>query len=386
MRIGLVAGEASGDQLGAGLITALKALDPGIEFEGVAGPSMHSAGCDPLADADSLAVMGLVEPLKEIPRLLRLRRSLVRRWAAEHPAVFVGIDAPDFNLGLEIELKDRGIPTVHYVSPSVWAWRPGRIHKIARAADKVLCLLPFEKAFYDGHGIPAEFVGHPLADRIVPGLPQAPLRERLGIESAQVVSVLPGSRLSEVTRLGPVFAEASRLMLQRLPDLTFVAPMANERLHNVFQRLLERAGVADQYRLTDRGAEQAMAAADVVLLASGTAALEAALLGRPIVAAYRLAPVTYALVKYLRLVRVRHFTLPNLLTEKPLVPEYLQGEASARALCDAVLDLLGDPARREAISREFAKLRDQLAKGADRLAARAVLDIARPGESKHATW
>jgi len=351
----------------------------------VAGPSMREAGCIALADADALAVMGLVEPLTEIPRLVRLRRSLIRRWGADgpdnglhdRPAVFVGIDAPDFNLGLEIELRRRGIPTVHYVSPSVWAWRPGRIHKIARAADKVLCLLPFEKAFYDEHGVAAEFVGHPLADRLAPGAAQAPLRAKLGVASTQVVSVLPGSRRGEVTRLGPVFVEASRLLLERLPDLAFIAPMASDSLRSLFRSQLEEAGISSCVRLTDGGAQQAMAAADVVLLASGTAALEAALLGRPMVAAYRLAPVTYALVRHLKLVRVRHFTLPNLLTETPLVPEFLQEAASAPALCGAVYDLLRDGARREAISQEFAKLRDQLARGADRLAARAVLDSAR---------
>lgn len=377
MRIALVAGEASGDQLGAGLIAALRDLDPDIEFEGVAGPSMQLAGCEVLAESEALAVMGLVEPLREIPRLLRLRRSLVRRWMAEPPAVFVGIDAPDFNLGLEMALKRQGIPTVHYVSPSVWAWRQGRIHKIARAADKVLCLLPFEKTFYDRHGIPAEFVGHPLADKLTPRQSEAPLRAELGIASANVVAVLPGSRMSEVTRLGPVFASASRLLLRRLPDLTFIAPMASDRLRRVFQQMLEAERVAAHFRLTDQNAQAAMAASDVVLLASGTAALEAALLGKPIVAAYRLAPVTYALARYLRLVKVPYFTLPNLLTEEALVPEFLQGQATARALSESVAALLQDPERRAAISREFAKLHDQLARGADRLAARAVLDLAR---------
>ena len=376
MRIGLVAGEASGDQLGAGLIRALKAGDSSLQFEGVAGRAMQQAGCVAWEDAEALAVMGLIEPLREIPRLLKLRRMLIDRWTRDPPAVFVGIDAPDFNLGLEIALKKAGIPTVQYVSPSVWAWRQGRVRKIARAVDRVLCLLPFEQAFYDRHGIAADFVGHPLADSIPVGLLREPVRRQLGIRSAQVVAVLPGSRKSEVTRLGPVFAAASRLLLEKLPDLTFVAPMANAGIRSMFQNQLEEAAVAEHYQLLDGNAQTAMAAADVVLLASGTAALEAALLGRPIVAAYRLAPLTYALARSLRLVKVRHFTLPNLLTPTPLVPEFLQGNATAMALSGSVFDLLGDPARCADIEREFAKLRDQLARGADRRAARAVLEVA----------
>jgi lipid-A-disaccharide synthase len=376
MRIGLVAGEASGDQLGAGLIRALHAMAPSLQFEGVAGKAMQGAGCVAWEDSEALAVMGLIEPLKEIPRLLKLRRMLIERWSRNPPAVFVGIDAPDFNLGLEIALKKAGIPTVQYVSPSVWAWRQGRVRKIARAVDRVLCLLPFEKAFYDRHGIAADFVGHPLADSIPVGMLQEPVRRQLDIRSAQVVAVLPGSRKSEVTRLGPVFAAASRRLLEKLPDLTFVAPMASEAIRAIFRRHLEEAQVADHYRLLDRNAQKAMAASDVVLLASGTASLEAALLARPIVAAYRLQPLTFALARAFRLVKVRHFTLPNLLTPEPLVPEFLQGGATAEALCESVFDLLRSPDRRADIEREFAKLRDQLARGADQLAARAVLEVA----------
>lgn len=376
MRIGLVAGEASGDQLGAGLIRALRALDPSLEFEGVAGRAMQEAGCVAWEDAEALAVMGLIEPLKEIPRLLTLRRTLVERWTARPPAVFVGIDSPDFNLGLEIALKQAGIPTVQYVSPSVWAWRQGRVRKVARAVDRVLCLLPFEKEFYDRYGIAADFVGHPLADSIPAGLSREAARQELGIASTTVVAVLPGSRRNEVSRLSAVFADASRLLLERSPNLSFVAPMASDGLRGLFEAQLEAASVAGHYRLLERNAQLAMAAADVVLLASGTAALEAALIGRPIVAAYKLAPLTYALARALRLVKVRHFTLPNLLTPEALVPEFLQGEATPGALSEAVAGLLRDPRRRADIEREFAKLRDKLARGADRRAANAVFDVA----------
>lgn len=378
MKIGLVAGEASGDQLGAGLVRALRAAVPGLRCEGVAGPAMREAGCVAWEDADALAVMGLVEPLKEVPRLLRLRRSLVRRWSADPPDVFVGIDAPDFNLGLELALKERGIPTVQYVSPSVWAWRQHRLRKIAKATDRVLCLLPFEKAFYDRHGIAADFVGHPLADSLPRGLGSEAVRRELGLPPGLLVAVLPGSREGEVRRLAPVFAGACRLMLARRPEIRFVAPMASSRLAALFSDELARTGIGDAVRVLDRNAHRAMAAADLVLLASGTAALEAALLERPIVAAYRLAPATYFLARALRLVKVRHFTLPNLLTEQPLVPEFLQGRATPAALADAVLGLLADPRRRAAITAEFAKLRDRLARGADRMAAAAVLELARP--------
>ena len=380
MRIGLVAGEASGDQLGAGLIRALKSLDSSLEFEGVAGAAMREAGCSAWEDSEALAVMGLIEPLKEIPRLLRLRRMLIERWTSRPPAVFVGIDSPDFNLGLEIALKKAGIPTVQYVGPSVWAWRQGRVHKVARAVDRVLCLLPFEKEFYERHGIPADFVGHPLADAIPAGLSREHVRQQLGISSAQVVAVLPGSRRNEVSRLGSVFATASRLLLERAPDLTFVAPMANDTLRDMFRLQLDDAGVSDHYTLLEQNAQSAMAAADVVLLASGTAALEAALIGRPVVAAYKLAPLTYALARSLKLVKVRHFTLPNLLTTEALVPEFLQGEASAAALSESVSELLNDAPRRAVIEREFAKLRDKLARGADRLAADAVFELAKAAD------
>lgn len=381
MRFGLVAGETSGDQLGAGLIRALQDLVPDARFEGVAGPLMQAAGCEAWEEAEALAVMGLIEPVKEIPRLLRLRRSLLRRWSADPPDVFIGIDAPDFNLGLEVALKSRGIRTVHYVSPSVWAWRQRRVRKIARAADKVLCLLPFEKAFYDQHGIGADFVGHPLADAVPRDLSASRARQELDFAASVVVAVLPGSRVSEVKRLGPVFIAACQQMLAERPELRFIAPMASNKVREPFAAELQKAGVAQQFRLVDRQAQRAILAADVVLLASGTAALEAALLQRPIVAAYRLAPLTYLLAKVLRLVKVPYFTLPNLLTPEPLVPEFLQGAATAAALSASVLGLLDDPARREMIAGEFARLRDQLAQGADRLAASAVLELARRGNA-----
>jgi len=381
VRIGLVAGEASGDLLGAGLIEAIRQHAPDARFEGVAGPRMQAAGCEPWEEADALAVMGLVEPLREIPRLLRLRRDLVRRWTTAPPDVFVGIDAPDFNLGLEKRLRKAGVRTVHYVSPSVWAWRQRRVHKIARAADLVLCLFPFEKAFYDRHGVRAAFVGHPLADRLPVGASRAEERRALGIGHDPVVAVLPGSRGGEVRRLGPVFVQAADLLAARYPSIGFVTPLANAKTRVLFEGVLEASGVRDRFRLLDGNAPSALIASDCVLVASGTATLEAALLQRPMVAAYRLAPLTYWLARLLRLLKVAHFTLPNHLTDEPLVPELVQRGANPDALANEVATLLDRPDERQRIETAFGSLRAKLARGADRFAAEAVLRVA-AGETR----
>lgn len=377
MRVALVAGETSGDMLAAGLIRALRRAVPEALFEGVAGPEMEAAGCTIVARSEALAVMGLIEPLRRIPALLQLRRLLIKRWSADPPDVFVGIDAPDFNLGLEMALRTRGIKTVQYVSPSVWAWRQGRIRKIARAVDKVLCLLPFEKAFYDGRGVDAEFVGHPMADSLPFDADAGAARQALGIAGRQVVAVLPGSRHSEVSRLGPVFAAAAAQLAGSRPELAFVAPMVSAKIRKDFAAALTRENILQRFALTDGDAITAIASADVVLLTSGTASLQTALLGRPMVAAYRLAPLTYALARGLNLVKVPYFSLPNLLTDEPLVPEFLQSAARPDALAAAVGGLLDDPKRRASISAAFASLRATLAQGADQKAAEAVLAVAR---------
>ena len=324
----------------------------------------------------ALAVMGLIEPLREIPRLLKLRRMLIRRWTENPPDVLVGIDAPDFNLGLEARLREQGVRTAHYVSPSVWAWRQGRVRKVAKAADKVLCLLPFEKAFYDQHDVAAVFVGHPLADGISPDPDTGAARSALGVAADAVIAVLPGSRMSEVSRLGPVFAAACARLAAADPALRFVAPMASEKIKELFEKQLHAANIASRFLLTDGNAQRVIVAADVVLLASGTATLETALLGRPMVAAYRFAPLTYAILKTFRLLKVPYFTLPNLLTPEPLVPEFLQGAASPEALANAVSGLMKDPDCRAAITNQFSKLRTELAQGADQRAAQAIVDLA----------
>lgn len=379
MQIGLVAGEASGDVLGAGLIREIKARHPQATFVGVAGPQMAAAGCEVWADSELLAVMGLVEPLKVLPKLLGLRRTLIGRWKTVKPSVFVGIDAPEFNLGLARRLRNSGIRTVQYVSPQVWAWRQGRVKSIGRAVDKVLCLLPFEKEFYDRHGVSAETVGHPLADNLPSHLDRATERRELGLASDKLVAVLPGSRAGEVERLGPVFAATARLLAARHPTLGFVAPMANASAAERFAACIAGEKLSDRFTLIDGQATSAIVAADVVLLASGTASLQTALLKRPMVSAYRVAPTTYALARLFRLLKVRHFTMPNLLTERPLVPEFLQHEATPEALSAALDGLLADPERCRAIEGRFAALRASLAMGADERAARAVVALAARG-------
>jgi lipid-A-disaccharide synthase len=288
LRVGLVAGESSGDLLGAGMIGAIRKQLPDSIFEGVAGPEMVAAGCAKWADAEVLSMMGFAEPLKHLPELLRLRRSLVNRWREAPPDVFVGIDSPDFNLGLEAKLKVSGIRTMHYVSPSIWAWRPGRIRKIKRAADCVLCLLPFEPALYEDHGLDAVFVGHPKASALSPDIDVGAARAALGLPGeGKVVAVLPGSRGSEVSRLAAIFAAAAARIAAADATVRFVTPVARSGLRDIIVNRLEDFSVADRFTLVDGESIAAMSAADVVLLASGTAALESALLGKPTVAAYR---------------------------------------------------------------------------------------------------
>jgi lipid-A-disaccharide synthase len=377
MRIGLVAGESSGDLLGAGLVRAIKKKLPDAVFEGIAGPQMLAAGCDQWEPAESLAVFGLVEPLAHLPRLLRLRKNLVDRWSASPPDVFVGIDAPDFNLGLEKRLRAAGVKTVHYVSPSIWAWRSGRIKTVKKAADKVLCILPFEPALYDAVQVDAVFVGHPKADSTPANVEVSTAREALGINAGELVAVLPGSRGSEIKNLGEVFFAAAAAIAESRPDVRFVTPVATPSLKPMIEGQVRAAGLGNKVVLLDGDSERAMIAADVVLLASGTAALESALLAKPTVAAYRVGKLTYAIVRHTALKNMTHFTLPNLLTETPLVPEFIQDDVNSAAIANEVIDLLDRPDRRQIIADRFARLRVELAQNTDRRAADAVIELAK---------
>ena len=376
LRVGLVAGESSGDLLGAGLIDAVRERIPDARFEGVAGPQMEAAGCEKWADSDVLAVMGLVEPLRHLPELLRLRRDLIARWRNNPPDVFVGIDSPDFNLGLEKALKSAGIRTMHYVSPTIWAWRPGRIRKIREAADCVLCLLPFEPALYEEHGLRAEFVGHPKAASLSPDVDVEAGRRELGLPvDAAIIAILPGSRGSEVTRLAPIFAAVAARVAAADANVHFVTPIARPKLKAVIERHYSEQGVSDRVSLIDGRSIETMASADLVLLASGTAALESAMLGKPTIAAYRVSSVTAALVRAFRLLKVGRFTLPNLLAGESIIPEFIQGDAEPAAIAAEVKNLLEDAERREGIQARFATLREQLALNTDERAADALIRL-----------
>jgi lipid-A-disaccharide synthase len=376
MRFALVAGEASGDILGAALIRALRARFPDATFYGVAGPHMREAGCDAIESIEALSVMGLTEVLKHLPRLLALRKTLVERFGADRPDVFIGIDAPDFNLGLERRLKARGIRTVHMVSPTIWAWRPGRVHGIGRSADLVLCLYPFEPALYEKHGLRAAYVGHPLADELDAAVSPATARQQLGLAGdGPVVALLPGSRATELHYLAEPFAATAAWLHARLPGLRFVTPIARPDLRPAFEAAIARhPGPA--WHLLDGQSRAAMQAADVVLLASGTATLECLLLGRPMVVSYKASPVT-AWLAY-RLVKIPHVSLPNILSGETVVPELLQADARPDLLGPEVFCLLRHPALRERQLQRFDQARARLKCGSGERAAAAIAALVRP--------
>lgn len=376
MRIALIAGELSGDLLGAGLITALKERYPCAQFVGIGGPAMIGQGLASWVPLERLAVMGLVEVLRHLPELFRIRRQLRQRLLADPPAVFIGIDAPDFNLGLERQLRIHGIPAVHYVSPSVWAWRPWRVRKIARAVDLMLTLFPFEATFHEQHGVPVRYVGHPLADEIPLHSDDGEARQALGLSlpaGTRVIALLPGSRRGEVSRMGPLFLETAGWLLARRPDLHFLLPAATPRLYALLEALHLEQAPNLPLTLTQGCSREVMAAADGVLLASGTATLEAMLLKRPMVVAYRVAPITAWIAR--RLVNIPLFSLPNLLAGRELVPEFFQEAATAANLGTAVLHWLEDTADGAALVTEFAALHIQLRRDASQQAAAAVAEL-----------
>lgn len=375
-----MAGEASGDLLGAGLIDALRAKWPGAEFAGIGGGRMRDAGLEAWWDAGELAVMGLAEVLRHLPRLLRLRRELRERVLAWKPDVFVGIDAPDFNLGVERWLKARGVATVHYVSPSVWAWREGRAAKIGRSADRVLCLFPMEPPIYARHGVDARFVGHPLADGMPLEPDRAAARTALGLpEDAPLLALLPGSRTGEIERLGGDFLAAAARVAAGVPGLRVVAPMADARARAAFERVLAqspaRSALGDALTVIDGRARTLMIASDVILLASGTATLEAMLSKRPMVVAYKVAATTYRLVKGLGMLKVSRYALPNILAGDDLVPELMQDDCTPAALADAVLRWFHDPQAAAALVPRFMKLHEQLRRDASARAAEAIAEV-----------
>ena len=378
LRVAIVAGEHSGDQLGAALIAALRERAPALECFGVAGPKMIAAGCEAWAGADSLGVMGLAEVLHHLPRLLRLRGRLAARFIAARPDVFVGIDSPEFNLTLAHRLKRAGIRCVQYVSPQVWAWRQGRVRTIGRDSDLVLCLLPFESEFYAEHAVRAEFVGHPLADQIPLEVDTGAARAALGVApAARLIALLPGSRLGEVERLAAPFAAAAAWIRARRPEFQFLAPMASSAVHDCFEKQLAQAPEKSVIRTVNGQAQRVLAAADAAIVASGTATLETLLSGKPMVVAYKVSWLTNFVLRTLGLVKVQYFSQPNLLAGRRLVPEFSQGAVTGEALGAALLAELEDAAHLAELRREFARIHLALRRGGAGRAAEAVLRCAR---------
>jgi len=376
-RIALVAGEASGDLLGAGLIQALRARYPDAEFAGIGGDAMRHAGCETWFDASELALMGLAEILRHLPRLLKLRKEFRQRVLDWKPDVFIGIDAPDFNLGVEKWLKQRGLRTVHYVSPSVWAWREKRAEKIGASADLVLCLFPMEPPIYARHGIDARFVGHPMADEIPLHSDRTAARQALGIpEQAKLLAVLPGSRLGEVSRLGPPFFAAAWQLCEQDRGLYIVVPAANAKCKAMITEQIRSAALPSaRLHLLDGKAREAMIAADVVMLASGTATLETMLVKRPMVVGYRVAELTYRIVKALGLIKVDRFALPNVLAGKDLAPELIQHECTPENLSAAVRNWFEHPDCVSGLQDDYQQLHQQLRQDASARAAEAVAGL-----------
>jgi lipid-A-disaccharide synthase len=374
VRIGILAGESSGDILGADLMQALLARNPALVFEGIGGPLMAAQGLQSRVPMERLSVMGLVEPLKRLPELLRIRRDIIQHFVTNPPSVFIGIDSPDFNLGVELRLRTAGIKTVHYVSPSVWAWRQRRLHKIAKAVDLVLTLFPFEADFYARHRVPVCFVGHPLADRIPLQPDRAAARLRLGLGAGKVVALLPGSRLGEVGRLAPAFLQAAVLMCERDSTLQFLLPAATSRCRELLEALPDLAVLTASRRLylLDGNSRLAMEAADAVLLASGTATLEAMLLKLPMLVCYRMAPFSYAIIS--RLLKVPYFSLPNLLAGEKLVDELVQDQVEPHVLADKMYKLLQE-GEQTALQSRYIAIHQVLRREASQRAADAIFGL-----------
>ncbi|MBN3067798.1 lipid-A-disaccharide synthase [Pectobacterium brasiliense] len=377
LTIGLVAGETSGDILGAGLIRALKEKVPDARFVGVAGPRMQAEGCEAWYEMEELAVMGIVEVLGRLPRLLKIRRDLTQRFSELQPDVFVGIDAPDFNITLEGNLKKRGINTIHYVSPSVWAWRQKRVFKIGKATNLVLAFLPFEKAFYDRFNVPCRFIGHTMADAMPLHPDKLAARATLGIaQDVPCLALLPGSRGAEVEMLSEDFLNTAVLLRQHFPDLEIVVPLVNSKRREQFERIKSSVAPNLRVHLLDGQAREAMIASDAALLASGTAALECMLAKCPMVVGYRMKPFTFWLAQ--RLVKTPWVSLPNLLAGRELVAEQLQTDCTPDKLAAALLPLFANTEKMAELRATFVDLHQQIRCNADEQAAQAVLELVKP--------
>jgi lipid-A-disaccharide synthase len=382
LRVGILAAEPSGDLLGAGLMRGLRALRPDTSFEGVGGPRMAALGLESRAPMERLSVMGLVEVLRHLPELMRIRRRLLSDWLGDPPDVFVGVDAPDFNLKLEQHLRAAGVPTVHYVSPTVWAWRPQRVVQLRRSADLVLSIFPFEREFLDRHRVRNRYVGHPLAHELDLQPDRAAARAALGLDvDAPVLALLPGSRTGEVGVLAPSFLETAVEVARQREGLQVVAPLVNDATRELFEQIHRASAPRLPVVIARNNARQALAAADVVLTASGTATLEALLSKRPMVVGYRVNAATYWLARSLRLVKVDHIAMANLLADERLAPEFVQYDCRTDRLAPAVLEFFRDPARVAAIERRYLEIHRAMRMDTNAEAARAVLDLLAEAET-----
>lgn len=374
-RIGILAGEASGDLLGAKLIQALREKCPHLQIEGIGGPAMIAAGCDSLFDMERLAVMGLVEPLMRLPDLIKLRHDLYQHFSKNPPDVFIGIDAPDFNLGLELKLRKAGIPVVHYVSPSVWAWRQYRVYKIAKAVDLMLTLLPFESKFYEQYHVPVRYVGHPLAEQIPMQPDKIAARRALCIdENATYVALLPGSRRQEIRYMAEPFLLAAKEAWQKRPSLRFLTTHVNEQRYQEFYESYKHFTPDLPLEFFTRRSQDVMAAADVVVVTSGTATLETMLFKKPMIIAYRMSRLTYQLAKWL--VKAPYAGLPNLLANELLVPELIQEAAKPETIAQHIFDYLDHPEKVQFLQHKFTELHQTLLAGSASDISDAVLAVA----------
>ncbi len=374
MKIGILAGEASGDMLGAKVISALRERCPELQVEGIGGPAMIAAGCDSLFDIERLSVMGLIEPLKRLPDLFKLRRDVFQHFTGQRPDIFIGIDSPDFNLGLEVKLRRAGIPVIHYVSPSVWAWRQSRIHKIAKAVDMMLTLLPFEAKFYEAHHIPVRYVGHPLADQIPLQIDTVAARRALRIDANECyVALLPGSRRQEIRYMAEPFLLAAQKLWKQNPKLRFITSHVNEHRYHAFMACHRRVTPDLPIQVFTRRTHDVIAAADVVMVTSGTATLETMLFKKPMVIAYRMPWLTHQLAKIL--VKSPYIGLPNLLAGEKLVPELIQHDANPDAIAALVSDYLNSPEKVMQLKNKFTELHQTLRQDSAACIADAVLGL-----------
>jgi lipid-A-disaccharide synthase len=373
-KIGILAGEASGDLLGAKLIQALRARCPDLQIEGIGGPAMIAAGCESLFDIERLAVMGFVEPLLRLPDLIKLRHDLLQYFLKNPPDVFIGIDAPDFNLDLEAKLKKAGIPVVHYVSPSVWAWRQYRVHKIAKAVDLMLTLLPFEAKFYEQHQVPVKYVGHPLASQIPLQPDKLAARRSLCIpEKAVYVALLPGSRRQEIKYMAEPFLRAAYQAWKQRPHLRFLTAHVNEQRYQEFYECYKKYTPDLPLEFFTRRSQDVMAAADVVVVTSGTCTLETMLFKKPMIIAYKMSRFTFQLAKFL--VKTPFIGLPNLLANEMLVPELIQDAAHPEAICQHIFDYLDHPEKVEVLRDKFTHLHEQLREDSANCISTAILNL-----------